>query len=65
MEQVDAGLLDVMKQSMENIRSYHEKQKRNSWFDAKPDGTILGQKVTALESVGVYVPCLLYTSRCV
>ena len=56
MEQVDAGLLDVMKQSMENIRSYHEKQKRNSWFDAKPDGTILGQKVTALESVGVYVP---------
>lgn len=56
MEQVDAGLLDVMKQSMENIRSYHEKQKRNSWFDAQPDGTILGQKVTALESVGVYVP---------
>ena len=56
MEQVDAGLLDVMKQSMENIRSYHEKQKRNSWFDAKPDGTIPGQKVTALESVGVYVP---------
>ena len=39
-----------------NIREYHEKQKRNSWFDAKPDGTILGQKMTALASVGVYVP---------
>lgn len=56
MEQVEDGLLDVMKKSMDNIRRYHEKQKRNSWFDAQPDGTILGQKVTALESVGVYVP---------
>lgn len=56
MGQVDEGLLAVMKTSMENIRSYHEKQKRNSWFDSQPDGTILGQKVTALESVGVYVP---------
>ena len=56
MAQVEPGLLDVMKKSMENIRRYHEKQLRNSWFDAQPDGTILGQKVTALESVGVYVP---------
>ena len=56
MEQVEPGLLAVMKTSMENIRRYHEKQCRNSWFDAQPDGTILGQKVTALESVGVYVP---------
>lgn len=56
MDQTDPGLLEVMKKSMENIRSYHEKQKRNSWFDARPDGTILGQKVTALERVGVYVP---------
>ena len=56
MEQVEPGLLAVMKTSMENIRRYHEKQRRNSWFDAQPDGTILGQKVTALESVGVYVP---------
>lgn len=55
-EQVEPGLLAVMKTSMENIRRYHEKQRRNSWFDAQPDGTILGQKVTALESVGVYVP---------
>ena len=56
MAQVEPGLLNVMTKSMENIRRYHEKQLRNSWFDAQPDGTILGQKVTALESVGVYVP---------
>ena len=56
MKQVPEDLLRVMKTSMENILAYHEKQKRNSWFDARPDGTILGQKVTPLDSVGVYVP---------
>ena len=56
MALVEPKLLSVMKQSMENIRTYHEKQKRNSWFDAKPDGTILGQKILPLASVGVYVP---------
>lgn len=56
MEQVDASLLEIMKKSMKNIRQFHEKQRQFSWFDSKPDGTILGQKVTALESVGVYVP---------
>lgn len=56
MSLVEPGLLDVMKKAMKNIRAYHEKQKRTSWFDAKPDGTILGQKVTPLASVGVYVP---------
>lgn len=56
MEEVDPHLLKVMKKSMENIRRYHEKQRRNSWFDSQPDGTILGQKITALESAGVYVP---------
>lgn len=56
MKEVDPGLLDVMKTSMENIRTYHEMQVRRSWFDAKPDGTLLGQKITALERVGVYVP---------
>lgn len=56
MEQVPKELLTVMKTSMENIRRYHEKQKRESWFDARPDGTILGQKLTPLDSVGVYVP---------
>ena len=56
MKQVPKELLQVMTTSMENIRAYHEKQKRNSWFDARPDGTILGQKMTPLDSVGVYVP---------
>ncbi len=53
---VEPGLLEVMEKAMENIRSYHQMQVRHSWFDSKPDGTILGQKVTSLESVGVYVP---------
>ena len=56
LSQVDPNLLAVMKKSMKNIRGYHEKQKQYSWFDSKPNGTILGQKVTALSSVGVYVP---------
>lgn len=56
MEQVEPSLLDVMKKSMKNIREYHEKQRQYSWFDSQPNGTILGQKVTALSSVGVYVP---------
>ena len=56
MEQMDPALLEVMKRSMKNIRAYHEKQRRQSWFDSKPDGTILGQKITHLESAGVYVP---------
>lgn len=54
--QVDPSLLSVMKKSMENIRQYHEKQKQYSWFDSQPNGIILGQKVTPLASVGVYVP---------
>ena len=56
LSQVDPNLLAVMKKSMKNIREYHEKQKQYSWFDSKPNGTIHGQKVTALSSVGVYVP---------
>ena len=55
-EKVDDSLVEVIRKSLVNIREYHEKQKRNSWFDAKPDGTILGQKMTALASVGLYVP---------
>ncbi|MCI7275130.1 MAG: histidinol dehydrogenase [Cuneatibacter sp.] len=54
--QVDPKLIEIMKHALANIRAYHEKQKRNSWFDAKPDGTILGQKVTPLASAGIYVP---------
>ena len=56
MKEVEPGLLEVMKKAMKNIRDYHQMQIQHSWFDSKPDGSILGQKVTALESVGVYVP---------
>lgn len=49
-------LVQVIRRSLKNIKEYHEKQKQYSWFDSKPDGTILGQKVTALSRVGVYVP---------
>ena len=55
-QEIDANLLDVIRKALKNIENYHAKQKRNSWFDSKPDGTILGQKVTPLERVGVYVP---------
>lgn len=50
------GLVDIIKKALVNIRDYHMKQKQYSWFDSKPDGSILGQKVTPLEKVGVYVP---------
>lgn len=53
---IDAEFIRVMERSATNIREYHEKQRRNSWFDAKEDGTILGQKVTPLDKVGIYVP---------
>ncbi len=52
---VDQTLLDVIRKALVNIRKYHEKQKQQSWFTSE-DGIILGQKVTALEKVGVYVP---------
>lgn len=54
--QVSPDLLDVIRKAKKNIWEYHEKQKQYSWFDSKPNGTLLGQKVTALASVGVYVP---------
>lgn len=53
---VDSALVDVIRKSLRNIKEYHEKQKQYSWFDSKPDGTILGQKVTPLARAGVYVP---------
>lgn len=53
---VDESLVEIIRKAKENIRIYHEKQKQYSWFDSKPDGTMLGQKVTALQRVGVYVP---------
>lgn len=53
---VDPALLDVIRKALVNIESYHELQKQNSWFKSTPQGTMLGQKVTPLEKVGVYVP---------
>lgn len=55
-QMVDPELLTVIRKALVNIKSFHEKQKRNSWFDSQPDGTLLGQKITPLQSVGVYVP---------
>lgn len=54
--QADPKLIPVIQASMANISEYHQRQIRQSWFSSKPDGTILGQKITPLESVGVYVP---------
>ena len=55
-QKVDADFVEVMKKSAENIRAFHEKQLRNSWFDPKPDGTILGMKILPIAIAGVYVP---------
>ena len=52
----DDSLVAVIRKALHNIRTYHEKQRQTSWFDSRPDGTVLGQKVTPLERVGVYVP---------
>lgn len=49
-------LVSIIRKALANIQEYHMKQKQYSWFDSKPDGTILGQKVTAISSAGVYVP---------
>lgn len=53
---VGEKLVEIIRSALVNIRSYHEKQRQNSWFDSKPNGTLLGQKVTPLASTGVYVP---------
>ena len=53
---IDDELLGVIKRAIANIRDYHEKQKQYGWFDSRQGGTILGQKVTPLNRVGVYVP---------
>lgn len=53
---VDPTLLSVIRKALVNIREYHEKQRQYSWFDSKDNGIILGQKVTPLRRVGVYVP---------
>ena len=53
---LDDKLIEVLKEASEKIADFHKKQLRNSWFDAKEDGTILGMKITALDRTGVYVP---------
>ena len=55
-DMLDPALVEVMKKASVNIRTYHEKQLRNSWIDIQKDGCILGQKITAVERAGVYVP---------
>lgn len=55
-EIVDASLLEIIRKAKKNIQEYHEKQRQYSWFDSKPNGSLLGQKVTPLQRVGVYVP---------
>ncbi len=55
-QNLDPDFIRIMKKATENIRTYHQQQIRNSWFESKEDGTILGQKVTPMSTVGVYVP---------
>ena len=55
-ELVDPSLVDIIRKAKQNITIYHEKQRQYSWFDSKPNGTMLGQKITPLQRVGVYVP---------
>ncbi|MCM1056447.1 MAG: histidinol dehydrogenase [Firmicutes bacterium] len=55
-KKLDEDLVEVIRRSAENIRAFHAKQLRNSWFDAKEDGTILGMKITPIAKAGVYVP---------
>ena len=55
-QQVDNKLLEILRKAKKSIEEYHTKQKQNSWFDASKEGIILGQKVTPIEKVGVYVP---------
>ena len=55
-ETIDPALLETIRKSAANIKKFHEKQKQRSWFDTQDNGIFLGQKVTAIEKVGVYVP---------
>lgn len=56
LSQVDGEILEIIKEAAENIRSFHEKQLRPSWMTTEENGTVLGQKITPLDSVGLYVP---------
>lgn len=54
--QVDQPFISIVREAAENIRTFHEKQLRPSWMTTEENGTIIGQKITPLDSVGVYVP---------
>lgn len=55
-DNVAPELVSVIRKALRNIRDFHEKQKQNSWITTTPEGTILGQKITPMQRVGVYVP---------
>ncbi|MFZ0474723.1 MAG: histidinol dehydrogenase [Halobacillus sp.] len=55
-EALDGEFVEILQEAAANIRRFHEKQRPASWFDSSEDGTILGQKITAIEAAGVYVP---------
>ena len=55
-KKLNPDLIEVMKKSAENIRIFHEKQKRNSWIETREDGSILGMRIIPIEISGVYVP---------
>ena len=54
--QVDGDLIEVIRKAIKNISNFHELQKRNSWINTYENGSVLGQRVTPIESAGVYVP---------
>lgn len=53
---LDPEYIEVIRKAAANISDFHKKQLRNSWFETKPDGSLLGMKITAIEKLGVYVP---------
>ena len=55
-EKIDAKLRDALHLAYDRIKTYHQKQKPKSWFDTEENGTILGQKVTPVDSAGLYIP---------
>ncbi|MEG1993031.1 MAG: histidinol dehydrogenase [Acetivibrio sp.] len=55
-EKTEDSFIEILRKAKKNIEDYHKKQKQYSWFDSTPNGAILGQKVSAIETVGVYVP---------
>jgi histidinol dehydrogenase len=55
-QQLSPQVINIIHNAADNIRYFHQKQVKQSWLSTKPDGTILGQQVTALDAVGVYVP---------